>query len=76
MKGIAAILAVAATGSLLITTALPAVSAPATAVEIVSTGALVQTAAKKGKKAKAAKSCGTYMYPDKKGKCVDARNKK
>ena len=37
--------------------------------------------AKKGKKAKAKKAkaaawkhCGTFMYHDKKGKCVDARN--
>jgi hypothetical protein len=30
---------------------------------------------KKGRKAKAGKSCGTYMYR-KGGKCLDARNKK
>jgi hypothetical protein len=29
---------------------------------------------KKGKKATAWKHCGTYMYHDKKGKCVDARS--
>ena len=67
-----------------------ALSAPAMATgsgkaEVVASGTMVQTAGKKAKKAKkakaakssAGKSCGTYMYPDKKtGKCVDARKKK
>lgn len=35
----------------------------------------VKKKAKKAKKAKSKKTCGTYMYR-KKGKCMDARNKK
>lgn len=70
--------------ALFATVAMPA-SAQTGKAEIVTSGAMQPTAAKKpakkAAKAKAkkaaAKSCGTYKYPDKKtGKCVDARDKK
>lgn len=68
----------AGAATLMLAFSAPAMAAGASKAEVVTSGSMIQTAGKKAKKAKkAGKSCGTFMYPDKKtGKCVDARNKK
>ena len=81
MNRIALGLLAATTAAMLAMVSLPAAAATTGKVEVVTSGAIAQTAGKKAasKKAKkgAAKSCGTNMYPDKKsGKCMDARDKK
>ncbi len=71
--------ALAGAAALMLALTAPAMATASGKAEIVSSGAMVQTAGKKAKKAAkpAGKSCGTFKYPDKKtGKCVDARNKK
>lgn len=72
----------AGTAALMVALSAPTWAASAGKAKISTSGVMVQTASKKSIKAKpaksaAGKSCGTFMYPDKKtGKCVDARNKK
>ncbi len=68
----------AGVAALMVALSAPLMAAGSGKAEIVSSNAMIQTAEKKAKPAKssAGKSCGTYKYPDKTGKCVDARDKK
>ena len=59
--------ALAGAAALMVALSAPAMAAGVGKADVASPASAVE----------AAKSCGTYMYPDKKTrKCVDARNKK